>query len=215
MGATVKRGDVEHLLNVDQLSSRSNGGTVEDQLSWLLSFVNHGRWSVEKFGPSLSIGVFETELDATGYQWQNLARELELFCSDEIHSSDPPLTNQEIGELQKLGASVLYSVAHKGVIMEELPGCKLILFTDRRHKKKKVLINLTGQRRARFLLNVKGVLEAFDLSKLRACRGCEKLFYSETRQLYCTPNGRCSNRTRQKRHYVRSRTRSQSEANRQ
>jgi len=205
----VKRGAVEHLLSINQLSERAIGDTIEDQLSWLLSFVNLGRWKSIKIGRALSIGKFSAQLRMTGNQWDWFRQELESFCSDSTTSAEEPLKNAEIEELQQLAGRVLFAIARKGVVIEEVaPSSKLVLFYSQREQK--ILINLSGKRWTRFLWKIASVLEGLDVAGFRACRRCKKLFYSETRRIYCT--AACSNRVRQKRYQDKSRARVRSEA---
>jgi hypothetical protein len=193
----MKSAKVDHSLSVHDLVGMRIGSSAEEKLQWFLSFVNQGEWRRIEEAPGLSILQFEPpKLALKQYEWDQLVEELETFCGIEI--GERRLERTEVALLQDLAARILSAMANKGVIMEDLSGCKIVVFAD--HTNQRISTNLTGDRRTRFLLEVKRIFEGLDLRRLRACPGCLRLFYTERRQRFCVPEGTCSNRVRQKRH---------------
>lgn len=192
----MKEAKVNYFLTARELIDVPIGSTAQEKLQWLLSFVNHGEWKRIKVGPGLYVLQFTPKLLLNHGQWNLLTEQLEAFCG--IENYEKPLQRAELIELHDLAAQIVKALANKGVVMEDLPGCKIVLFPD--HSNRRIAINLTGDRRARFLLEIKRTFDGLDLGRLRSCPTCLRLFYAAIRlQRYCGVN--CSNRMRQRSYY--------------
>lgn len=189
-----------HLLNGQELASLGIGETVEEQLQWFLSFVNQGRWTKLRDGRGLDVLFFTGDLRAKHDEYGKLEKGVQAFCG--YNNLARPFTTSDLIRLQSIGASMLLSIAKNGVFSHKISECTLFLFLESKGKqsKQKIWLNI-DHLEARFILELKTVLEFINLNALRSCPVCLKVFYAETRQVYCVPNGPCSNRDRQKRHY--------------
>jgi hypothetical protein len=189
-----------HLLDAQELASVGIGESPEQQLKWFLSFVNQGVWKRERKGPGLDSLSFAGGLRATHDAYGKLEKEVQAFCG--YKNSARPFTRSDLIRLQSIGANMLVSIAKNGIFSHKISECTLVLFPEGKGKqsKQKIWLNI-DHLEARFILELKTVLEFINLNALRSCPVCLKVFYADTRQVYCVPNGSCSNRDRQKRHY--------------
>jgi len=194
-----------HLVNAQQLASLGVGEIPEEQLKWFLSFVNQGIWKKEREGPGVVSLSFKGDLRATHDAYGKLEKEVQAFCG--YYNSTRPFTRSDLVKLQSIGASMLVSMAKNGIFAHKLSESTLVLFSegDGKKSKPKIWLNI-DHLEARFILQLKTVLEFINFKNLHSCPVCLKVFYADTRQVYCLPNGACSNRARQKRHYWIDRT---------
>jgi len=194
-----------------KLTPEHDGGgnelhNVEQELTWLLSFINLGKWWTIEAHKGYSASVFDSSL-----RKPEPARAVRLKLIDQINAFcrtgklENSIDWDETLKLHELAARILHAVAAKGVVMENLPECGMILSVDR--KGKALSANVVGDPNAhstRFILNLRDILQVIDLPRLRKCRGCDKVFYGKRGQHHCEK--RCANRTRQKRKYYRDRS---------
>ena len=189
-----------HLLNAQELASVGIGESPEEQLQWFLSFVNQGRWKKLREGPGLDVLSFTGDLRAKHDEYGKLEKEVQAFCG--YNNVARPVTRSDLVRLQSIGANMLVSIAKNGIFSHKISECTLVLFPEGKGKqsKQKIWLNI-DHLEARFILELKTVLEFINLKNLHSCPVCLKVFYADTKQVYCIPNGSCSNRDRQKRHY--------------
>lgn len=186
-------------LTTQELTGRRIGNTLEDQLEWFLWFVNQGTWQRTKEGPGLGSFRFTTGLQATHDDYKKLLEEVEAFCGESWGLNEKPLDKMGLVDLQKTAAQILLGLAKKGVVSQDVAKCKLVLFPDHEGR---VYMNIAGDRNTRFIFQISKLLEAIDLTRLRSCPECLKVFYTTRRpgrpQIYCSD--RCSGRVRARRY---------------
>lgn len=180
-----------------ELAGLRIGETPQDQLKWFLSFVNQGTWKRTKEGPGLESLTFSPGWMENQEGRQKLIDEVEAFSGrPQFGLKEGPLDKNGLANLQWVAASILVGMGSRGTVMQDLPECKIIVFPDREGRLHTVI---TGNRKTRFFIRIKNILEVIDLKKLRSCPECLSVFYAIKRQIYCgTP---CSNRKRAKQFY--------------